>query len=711
MAVSAEEARKCAAEHLRQRRGEEEEEDPALTELLPMAVLNEEEGDSEVEVDTRGDEQTLIEEPEIDEEGVARDYEVVLKHLGLGWFHVLLMIINGLAISSDAIEVLSIGFVLPVLRHPDEFAMEDWMASLLSSVIFVGMLFGSYIWGSVADVVGRRPTLVCSLTVSGLFGLASAFAPNYGVFIALRFASGFGVSGSLPVIAPYMAEFIRNKYRGPVLGISSTFWMVGRLLCGAFAWIIIPMGLVAPFNFHSWRLFIAISALPSLLGAAAYFLLPESPRFLLEVGKEKEALKALRLAYRINNLCRRGARFPIKGVASEAGEEAAGDKMPGGTRCQKLLAKALLVLRRTREVFSRKLLRRTLLLSLILFCLSFGSYGVALWYPSYVDIVTTNQEEARREAFCQQEVTASTQDYPLQEFCGCQGTEFSGAVFRDEAVKNWTISNATFTNTQFTGVNMSEAVFLNSTFVNVSFHNVLVERSFVLHCSWSEVSASGTLLQASQLCGLELINSDLSELSLANVTVNSVLVGLYQQTNTSLLEELLDSPSNQSCDERDLPPVVCREPDSFKVYRDSFFVSASALPGNIASAIAVYYLTRKYWLSFSLLASTVAVILLFFVHSEVFVVVMLCLFTALSTPAWNDSTLIIAEVYPTHLRTTANGIHLLMARIGAIIGTNIFGEFININPSVPILFVAFVLCVGGIAALPLPKTTRKTQLK
>ena len=144
------------------------------------------------------------------------------------------------------------------------------------------------------------------------------------------------VSGSLPVIAPYMAEFIRNKYRGPVLGISSTFWMVGRLLCGAFAWIIIPMGLVAPFNFHSWRLFIAISALPSLLGAAAYFLLPESPRFLLEVcvcvcvcvcvgavplthppqvGKEKEALKALRLAYRINNLCRRGARFPVSASA------------------------------------------------------------------------------------------------------------------------------------------------------------------------------------------------------------------------------------------------------------------------------------------------------------------------------------------------------------------------------------------------------------
>ena len=55
-------------------------------------------------------------------------------------------------------------------------------------------------------------------------------------------------------------------------------------------------------------------------------------------------------------------------------------------------------------------------------------------------------------------------------------------------------------------------------------------------------------------------------------------------------------------------------------------------------------------LAFSLLTSTASVFLLYVVHSEVFVVVMLCLFTALSTPAWNDTSLIIAEVYPTHLR-------------------------------------------------------------
>ena len=59
-------------------------------------------------------------------------------------------------------------------------------------------------------------------------------------------------------------------------------------------------------------------------------------------------------------------------------------------------------------------------------------------------------------------------------------------------------------------------------------------------------------------------------------------------------------------------------------------------------------------------------------------------------------------------RATAAGIHLLMGRIGAIFGTNIFGAFVRVNPSIPILIVAGVLLVGGIAALPL--SPRKSGL-
>lgn len=64
-----------------------------------------------------------------------------------------------------------------------------------------------------------------------------------------------------------------------------------------------------------------------------------------------------------------------------------------------------------------------------------------------------------------------------------------------------------------------------------------------------------------------------------------------------------------------------------------------------------------------------------------------------------------------YCRTTAAGVHLVAARIGAIAGTNIFGEFVHVNPSIPIIMVVIMLIIGALAALPLPKTTRKTLLK
>ena len=47
-------------------------------------------------------------------------------------------------------------------------------------------------WGSFADAIGRKVTLVTAMLWNGLFGLASAFSPNFGLFLFFRFASGIG---------------------------------------------------------------------------------------------------------------------------------------------------------------------------------------------------------------------------------------------------------------------------------------------------------------------------------------------------------------------------------------------------------------------------------------------------------------------------------------------------------------------------------------
>jgi len=154
-----------------------------------------EESGTDVEVYSRQpaeDQKQLIIVDEIDNDGVVREYEVALKYVGFGLFHVILLLINGIALSSDAVEVLSISFILPILKQDEEWHIADWQNALLSSVIFVGMLFGSYLWGSLADISGRRFTLLISFTINGVMGFCSAFAPNYWVFLLFRFVSGVG---------------------------------------------------------------------------------------------------------------------------------------------------------------------------------------------------------------------------------------------------------------------------------------------------------------------------------------------------------------------------------------------------------------------------------------------------------------------------------------------------------------------------------------
>ena len=54
------------------------------------------------------------------------------------------------------------------------------------------------------------------------------------------------VGGSLPIITSYNSELIRNKYRGPYLGMTSVFWMLGSLQCAGLAWLIIPSDISFP---------------------------------------------------------------------------------------------------------------------------------------------------------------------------------------------------------------------------------------------------------------------------------------------------------------------------------------------------------------------------------------------------------------------------------------------------------------------------------
>ena len=67
---------------------------------------------------------------------------------------------------SDAVEILCVSFILPSAECELKLTPEG--KGILTAVIFIGMMFGGYLWGSIGDSIGRKYTLVTSLLFNSL---------------------------------------------------------------------------------------------------------------------------------------------------------------------------------------------------------------------------------------------------------------------------------------------------------------------------------------------------------------------------------------------------------------------------------------------------------------------------------------------------------------------------------------------------------------
>lgn len=110
--------------------------------------------------------------------------------IGVGPYHWALLALCGWANAADAVEILVVSFILPATQT--ELHLSDQEKGLLTSVIFVGMMFGGWLWGVFADLRGRRMCLIYAMAVNATFGFLSAFSHSFAWLVFFRFMSGLG---------------------------------------------------------------------------------------------------------------------------------------------------------------------------------------------------------------------------------------------------------------------------------------------------------------------------------------------------------------------------------------------------------------------------------------------------------------------------------------------------------------------------------------
>lgn len=213
------------------------------------------------------------------------NFEEAIRTAGVGKFQYRLFVIFGLVWMADAMQVLSIGFSAPSIAST--FGVTVPQALQTGTTFFVGMLVGAFCFGRIADRIGRRPALMLAVVIDAACGVASAFAPSLSWLMVLRFLTGIGVGGTLPVDYTMLAEFLPRDRRGRWLVLLESFWALGTICLALLALA------AASHGDDAWRIIFFVTGLPALVGVIPRMYVPESPLFLNRNGKSEQARQVL----------------------------------------------------------------------------------------------------------------------------------------------------------------------------------------------------------------------------------------------------------------------------------------------------------------------------------------------------------------------------------------------------------------------------------
>uniref|UniRef100_A0A8C0Q1B7 Major facilitator superfamily (MFS) profile domain-containing protein n=1 Tax=Canis lupus familiaris TaxID=9615 RepID=A0A8C0Q1B7_CANLF len=578
-----------------------------------------------------------------EEEELAQQYELIIQECGHGRFQWALFFVLGMALMADGVEVFVVGFVLPSAET--DLCIPNSGSGWLGSIVYLGMMAGAFFWGGLADKIGRKQSLLICMSINGFFAFLSSFVQGYGFFLFCRLLSGFGIGGAIPTVFPYFAEVLAREKRGEHLSWLCMFWMIGGIYASAMAWAIIPhygwsFSMGSAYQFHSWRVFVIVCALPCVSS----------------VGKHDEAWMILKLIHDTNMRARGQPEkvFSVNRIKTPKQiDELIEIESDTGTwyrRCFVRIRTELYGIWLTfMRCFNYPVRENTIKLTIVWFTLSFGYYGLSVWFPDVIKHLQSNVlpiQKIEREKISNFSVnfTMANQLHLGAEYENGRflGMKFKSITFKDSVFKACTFEDVTSVNTYFK----------NCTFVNTIFDNTDFEP-------------------------YKFIDSEFQNCS-------------FYHNKTGCQITFDDDYS------------------AYWIYFVNFLGTLAVLPGNIVSALLMDRIGRLTMLGGSMVLSGISCFFLWLGSSESMMVGVLCLYNGLTISAWNSLDVVTVELYPTDRRATGFGFLNALCKAAAVLGNLIFGSLVSFTKSIPILLASTVLVCGGLVGLRLPDT--RTQV-
>jgi AAHS family 4-hydroxybenzoate transporter-like MFS transporter len=250
------------------------------------------------------------------------------------------------AVICDGFDNLVFGLAIPALSRG--LLVSPKAFGIVFAFSFVGLSVGTISAGRLGDRYGRKPVLLVSLLIFGVFTAALSTAHGIRGLTVLRFLAGIGLGGAIPNLTALVAECSPARHRALAVTLTALAMTVGGMVgAGIASWILPAFG---------WRtLFVVAGSIPLVALPALYFMLPESPKYLAGNPLRRERL------LRVLDMLR--VPFPRERPITRR-EEASGDRVD------------------SRMLFKPVFLRDTIALWMTFFFTMAVGYMLLNWIPT-----------------------------------------------------------------------------------------------------------------------------------------------------------------------------------------------------------------------------------------------------------------------------------------------------------------------------------------
>ncbi|XP_037727027.1 synaptic vesicle glycoprotein 2C [Drosophila subpulchrella] len=342
----------------------------------------------------------------------AADFETAIDAAGFGMFNIFLLMAAVPAAMSTVYETSTMSYILPSAECDLKLSLLD--KGILNAITYAGMISSAVMWGYLADTKGRKKLLIVGYAADTLCVLGGALSQNRIQLMVFKYLGGFCMSGPFAVLMTYLTELHGRKHRQRIMMMVGIMFSIALLTLPGLAMLILPETWnlrIWNLTLTSWQVFVAITAVPSFLSFVIFFFFPESPKFLMSKGRNREAMAAFKFMYHLNSRKPKDS-FPIKLLANEVivpekrhkkGEVVPADiKIPiestetQDPECQDAKKSSLRSgLTQLRPLFTKPYLSLSLWVYLLNFCVLLGQNTFRLWLPQL--FASINEYELLKE--------------------------------------------------------------------------------------------------------------------------------------------------------------------------------------------------------------------------------------------------------------------------------------------------------------------------